>query len=81
MTDKQREIKLIKLQDKLSSLEYKLFLAEREESAKLERRGWGYGMRHSKIGFSTRKSDNLKKRIEICKQKIAELCAEKLMEN
>lgn len=51
MTDKQREIKLIKLQDKLSSLEYKLFLAEREESAKLERRGWGMECVIPKLGF------------------------------
>lgn len=29
----------------------------------LKSRGWGYGMRHSKIGFSTTKSDSLRNRI------------------
>lgn len=73
MTEKQRQTKLSKLKDKLSSLEDKLFDARCEENEKLNRRGWGYGMRCVKIGFSTRKSDRIKERIEICKQQIAEL--------
>lgn len=73
MTEKQRQAKLAKLKDKLTSLEDKLFAAKCEENEKINRMGWGYGMRHAKIGFSTRKSDRIKERIEICKQQIEEL--------
>lgn len=73
MTEKQKQTKLAKLKDRLSSLESKLFDARREEIEKVNRQGWGYGMRHSKIGFSTRKSDRIRERIETCKRQIAEL--------
>lgn len=68
-----KQAKLAKLQLQLSHLKDKLFDANYEENLKLSSRGWGYGMRHSKICFSTRKSDRLKERIEKCKQKINEL--------
>lgn len=73
MTEKQRQAKLAKLKDKLTTLEYKLFNAKCEEHDKLNRMGWGHGMRCTKCSISTRKSDRIKERIEICKQQIAEL--------
>lgn len=73
MTERQRQTKIVKLKDKLETLEQKLFNAKCEENERLNRMGWGYGMRHAKISFSTRKSDRLKERIEICKQQIKEL--------
>ena len=54
----------------LEKLNEKLYEAERRETELIARRGWGYGMRHSKIGFSTRVSDNLKARIERCSSEI-----------
>ena len=36
---------------------------ERQHSV-LERQGWGYGMRHSKIGVSNRRERELKSRLE-----------------
>lgn len=53
-------LKLNKLNKKLNELEYKLYEAEIEENKKLNDRGFGYAMRHSKINFSTRKSDCIK---------------------
>ena len=54
----------------LEKLKEKLYEAERRETELIARRGWGYGMRYSKIGFSTRVSDNLKARIERCSSEI-----------
>lgn len=73
MTEKQKQTKLIKLKAKLESLEERYRQADREETEKLNRRGWGYGMRHAKIGFSTRKTDHLKERIKNVKAQISEL--------
>lgn len=62
-----------KLKRKLVDLEVKLFEERYRQNKMLERRGWGYGMRHSNIGFSTRREDLLKERIEKVKQQIKEL--------
>lgn len=67
------ETKLDKLRRKLSDLESKLFEERCRQNEMLERRGWGYGMTHSKIGFSTRREDSIKERIEEVKEQIKAL--------
>lgn len=39
----------------------------------LNRQGWGYGMRHSKIGVSSRREQELKARLEKLKTELREL--------
>ena len=70
MTKEQR---IKKLKDKMSELESKLFDVKLEENEKWNNIGFGHGMRHSKIVFSTKKSDRIKKRIEDIENKIKEL--------
>ena len=65
--------KIEKLIEKKSVLEEKLFKDERNEIEMLNTRGFGYAMRHVKIGFSARKSDALKERIRIISEQINEL--------
>lgn len=65
--------KIEKLIEKKSVLEERLYKEERREIEMLNRRGFGYAMRHVKIGFSTRKSDALKERIRIISEQIDEL--------
>ena len=65
--------RLDKLKIKLPDLESKLFDAKCDTHKVLGNHGWGYGMRHSKIGSSTRKEDALKDKIEIVKKQIKEL--------
>lgn len=67
------ETKLDKLKRKLSDLESKLFDERCRQNEMLERRGFGYGMTHSKIGFSTRHEDSIKERIEKVKELIKQL--------
>ena len=67
------ETKLDKLRRKLSDLESKLFEERCRQNETLERRGWGYGMRHSKISLSTRREDSIKERIEEVKKQIKAL--------
>lgn len=68
------ETKLDKLKRKLSDLESKLFDERCRQNEMLERRGWGYGMTHSKIGFSTSREDSIKGRIEKVKEQIKNEC-------
>lgn len=65
--------KLDKLERKLSDLESKLFDEHCRQNEILERRGWGHGMRYPKIGFSTRREDSIKERIEKVKEQIKQL--------
>lgn len=67
------ETKLDKLKRKLFDLQNKLFEERCRQNEMLERRGWGYGMTHSKIGFSTRREDSIKERIEKVKEQIKQL--------
>lgn len=76
MTEKQRQNKLVKLQGKLSDLESKLYEANLEEHARLNRMGWGHGMRCVKCSISTTKSDKIKERIKKCKSEIESLSHE-----
>ena len=67
------ETKLDKLKRKLFDLESKLYAEQGRQHEMLNRRGWGYGMTHSKIGFSTRREDSIKERIEEVKEQIKAL--------
>lgn len=73
MTGQKKQARLQKLKETLAVLESKLYDAQCEENAKINRMGWGHGMRCVKTSISTRKSDRLKERIEKCKSQIAEL--------
>jgi len=64
------ETKLDKLKRKLYDLESKLFDERYRQNKMLANRGWGYGMRRSKIGFSTRREDSIKERIKEVKEQI-----------
>ena len=64
------ETKLDKLERQLSDLESKLFEERCRQNEILNKRGWGHGMRHSKIGFSTRREESIKERIEKVKEQI-----------
>lgn len=78
MTEKQRQNKLIKLKEKFAHLEDKLFEEKLVENEKLNRIGWGQGMRRVKCTISTTKSDKIKERIEKCKSEIKSLINETL---
>jgi hypothetical protein len=67
------ETKLDKLKRKLSDLESKLYEEQSRQHEMIESRGFGYGMRHSKIGFSTKREDLLKERIKEVKEQIKQL--------
>lgn len=67
------ETKKDKLKKKLSDLESKLYDEQCKQHKQLENRGWGYGMRHSKIGFSTKREDTLKERIAKIREQIKNL--------
>ncbi len=64
-----------KLLNKRERLQERLSKEEQREREILSRRGWGYGMRNSKIGFSTRKSDELKEKISIVEMELKETTA------
>ena len=59
-----KEQKINKLLAKKSDLEDRLFNEQCRQHERINNMGFGYGMRNSKIGFSTRKEDNLRERIE-----------------
>lgn len=67
------ETPLDKLKRKLSEFESKLYEERCRQNTKLNNRGFGYGMKHSKIGFSTRREDSIKERIEKVKEQIKQL--------
>lgn len=67
------ETKLDKLKRKLFDLESKLYYEQNRQHEMLNNRGFGYGMRYSKVGFSTRREDSLKERIEEVKEQIKQL--------
>lgn len=70
------EEKLKKLLEKKSDLEHRLYLEQCCQHDRINSMGWGYGMRHAKINFSTTKEDRLLERIEKVNNKIAELSQE-----
>ncbi|MGL4805096.1 MAG: hypothetical protein ACRC26_01980 [Bacteroidales bacterium] len=63
----------VRLQKKLTRLEVRLFEAERKETERVNLIPWGAGMRWSKISISTRKSDEIKQKIELVKAQLEKL--------
>ena len=69
----KKEEKLKKLLKKKSDLEHRLYLEQCRQHDRINSMGWGYGMRHAKINFSTTKEDRLLERIEKVNKQIVEL--------
>lgn len=72
----KKEDKIQKLLEKKSDLEHKLYEEQVRQHQRINNMGWGYGMRHAKINFSTTKEDRLQERIEKIDKQIAELKGE-----
>lgn len=68
--------RLQKLLAKKSDLENRLYEEKLREHQRIKNMGWGYGMRHAKLNFSTTKEDRLQARIEKIDKQIAELQGE-----
>lgn len=68
--------RLQKLLEKKSDLEHKLYEEQVRQHQRINNMGWGYGMRHAKLNFSTTKEDRLQARIEKIDKQIAELQGE-----
>ncbi len=66
-TLKYLESRAASIKASISQAEDRLFDANRAETERVARMGWGYGMRHSKLNFSTSKSDRIKERINSLK--------------
>lgn len=66
-TLKYLESRAASIKTSISKAEDRLFDANRAETERVARMGWGYGMRHSKLNFSTSKSDRIKERINSLK--------------
>lgn len=66
-TLKYLESRAASIKTSISKTEDRLFDANRAETERVARMGWGYGMRHSKLNFSTSKSDRIKERINSLK--------------
>lgn len=62
-TLKYLESRVASIKTSISKAEERLIDANRAETERVGRMGWGYGMRHSKLNFSTSKSDRIKERI------------------
>ena len=62
---KYLESRAASIKTSISNAEDRLF--NRAETERISRMGWGYGMRHSKLNFSTSKSDRIKERINSLK--------------
>ena len=66
-TLKYLESRAASIKTSISKAEDRLFDANRAETERIARMGWGHGMRHSKLNFSTSKSDRIKERINSLK--------------
>lgn len=62
--------KIETIQRQIERCEASLAKAVENEIRVLNNRGWGYGMRHAKIGFFTVKSDRLKARLINLKEEL-----------
>lgn len=78
MTNEQ---KIKKLSKRKEQLEDKYYKACEKEHERINNMGWGYGMKHSKINFSTRKSDSIRKKIEMCDMEIQQLKNKEMYNN
>ena len=72
----KKEEKLKKLLEKKSDLEHRLYLEQCRQHERINNMGWGYGMRHAKLNFSTTKEDRILQRIEKVEKQIEELSKE-----
>ena len=72
----KKEERLKKLLEKKSDLEHRLYLEQCRQHERINNMGWGYGMRHAKLNFSTTKEDRLQERIEKIDKQIAEISKE-----
>ncbi len=72
----KKEERLKKLQEKKSDLEHRLYLEQCRQHERINNMGWGYGMRHAKLNFSTTKEERILQRIEKVEKQIAELSKE-----
>jgi hypothetical protein len=72
----KKEERLKKLQEKKSDLEHRLYLEQCRQHERINNMGWGYGMRHAKLNFSTTKEDRILQRIEKVEKQIEELSKE-----
>ena len=66
-TLKYLESRAESIKTSISKAEDRLIDANRAETERYARMGWGYGMRHSELNFSTSKSDRIKERINSLK--------------
>lgn len=65
--------RIMALVNNISKAEERLYEARKAENDRISRMGWGYGMRHSKINFSTSKSDRIAKRIASLRSDIGKM--------
>ena len=72
----KKEERLKKLQEKKSDLEHRLYLEQCRQHERINNMGWGHGMRHAKLNFSTTKEDRILQRIEKVEKQIEELSKE-----
>lgn len=66
-TLKYLESRAVSIKDSISKAKERLIEANSAQTERVARMGWGYGMRHSKLSFSTSKSDRIKERINSLK--------------
>ena len=71
MTTKKDKLK--KLKEKKIDLEHRLFEEQVRQHERINKMGWGYGMRHAKLNFSTSKEDRLIERIDKIEKQIKEI--------
>lgn len=70
---KYLESRAASIKASLSKAEDRLIDANRAETERIARMGWGYGMRHSKLNFSTSKSDRITERINVLKSNLGKV--------
>lgn len=70
---KYLESRAASIKASLSKAEDRLIDANRAETERIARMGWGYGMRHSKLNFSTSQSDRITERINVLKSNLGKV--------
>ena len=73
MEKQTRKYSKAALERRLERLEESLRKERARQTDVWNRQGFGYGQRHSKIGFSFRREDELKEKIDNVKQLLREL--------
>ena len=70
---KYLESRAASIKASISKAEDRLTDTNRAETERIARMGWGYGMRHSKLNFSTSKSDRITERINVLKSSLGKV--------